>query len=157
MGYSLELLSLIPGKVSFRTPSESKAKPGSKVGKSIVEHALEFYWIEDGKAPAIAPRAKIIDYFQYPEMRFSGFLSGCVNPPDALRRVTFIPAAEIESPGYMMWFRFQPSWSPYKPEIDNSRSKQAICPQLCPQFHFNRYKLKQGLRISYFSATLVLF
>jgi hypothetical protein len=47
--------------------------------------------------------------------------------------------------------------SPYKPEIDNSRSKQAICPQLCPQFHFNRYKLKQGLRISYFSATLVLF
>ena len=86
MGYSLELLSLIPGKVSFRTPSESKAKPGSKVGKSIVEHSLEFYWIEDGKAPAIAPRAKIIDYFQYPEMRFSGFLSGCVNPPDALRR-----------------------------------------------------------------------
>jgi len=23
--------------------------------------------------------------------------------------------------------------SPYKPEIDNLRSNQAICPQLCPQ------------------------
>jgi hypothetical protein len=46
--------------------------------------------------------------------------------------------------------------SPYKPEIDNSRSKQPSCPQLCPQHQFNTYKLKQGLRISYFSATLVL-
>ena len=46
--------------------------------------------------------------------------------------------------------------SPYKPEIDNSRSKRAICPQLCPQYLFNAYKLKQGLSISYFSATLVL-
>jgi hypothetical protein len=86
MGYSLELLSILPGKVSFRASSESKAKPGSKLGKAIVEHALEFYWIENGKSPAFAPKAKIIDYFQYPEMRFSGFLSGCANPPDALRR-----------------------------------------------------------------------
>lgn len=86
LGYSLELLSILPGRVSFRTPSESKSKSGSNVGQSIVEHALEFYWIEDGKAPAIAPKAKIIDYFQYPEMRFSGFLSGCENPPDSLRR-----------------------------------------------------------------------
>lgn len=86
LGYSLELLSILPGRVRFRTPSESKSKSGSNVGQSIVEHALEFYWIEDGKAPAIAPKAKIIDYFQYPEMRFSGFLSGCENPPDSLRR-----------------------------------------------------------------------
>ena len=46
--------------------------------------------------------------------------------------------------------------SPYKPEIDNSRSKQGICPQLCPQDELNAHKLKQGLRISNFSATLVL-
>jgi hypothetical protein len=86
LGYSLELLSILPGRVSFRTPSESKSKSASNPGQSLVEHALEFYWIEDGKAPAIAPKAKIIDYFQYPEMRFSGFLSGCENPPDSLRR-----------------------------------------------------------------------
>jgi hypothetical protein len=85
-GYSLELLSLFPAQVSFRTPSESRLKRGSSAGKSIVEHALEFYWLEEGRAPAKAPNAKIIDYFQYPEMRFSGFLSGCVNPPDSLRR-----------------------------------------------------------------------
>jgi hypothetical protein len=46
--------------------------------------------------------------------------------------------------------------SPYKPEIDNSRSKQGVCPQLCPQYELNTYKLKQGLRISHFSATLAL-
>ena len=86
MGYSNELLSLFPGKVSFRTPSESRSKSGSVAGKAIVEHRFEFYWIENGKAPALAPKAKIIDYFQYPEMRFSGFLSGCANSPDALRR-----------------------------------------------------------------------
>lgn len=86
LGYSLELLSILPGKVSFRTPSESKNKSGSNAGQPIVEHAMEFYWIEDGMAPAIAPKAKIIDYFQYPEMRFSGFLSGCKHPPDSLRR-----------------------------------------------------------------------
>ena len=86
MGYSLELLSLLPGTVKFRSPSESRSKPGSEVGKAIVEHSFEFYWLEHGCAPALAPKAKIIDYFQYPEMRFSGFLSGCTNPPDALRR-----------------------------------------------------------------------
>ncbi len=87
-GYSLELLSLFPAQVSFRTPSESRLKRGSSAGKSIVEHALEFYWLDEGREPARAPNAKIIDYFQYPEMRFSGFLSGCVNPPDSLRRET---------------------------------------------------------------------
>jgi len=52
--------------------------------------------------------------------------------------------------------RYKKEESPYKPEIDHSRSKQAICPQLCPHYQFNTYKQKQGLRNSYFSATLVL-
>lgn len=86
LGYNLGFLSLLPSTARFRLPSESKSKPGSNQGKSIVEHAIDFYWIEDGKAPASAPNAKVIDYFQYPEMRFSGFLSSCVNPPDSLRR-----------------------------------------------------------------------
>jgi hypothetical protein len=33
--------------------------------------------------------------------------------------------------------------SPYKPDIGNSRSKTAICPQLCPQFIINEYKQAQ--------------
>jgi MvaI/BcnI restriction endonuclease family len=86
MGYSKELLSIFPSSVSFRTPSASIAKSGSKAGKLILEHTFNFYWISENHEPALAPNAKIIDYFQYPEMRFSGFLSGCSNPPDALRR-----------------------------------------------------------------------
>jgi len=85
-GYSKELLSLFPSKVSFRSPSESRSKSGSAAGKPILEHAFKLYWLTENTEPALAPKAKIIDYFQYPEMRFSGFLSGCSNPPDALRR-----------------------------------------------------------------------
>ena len=85
-GYSKELLSLFPSKVSFRSPSESRSKSSSAAGKPILEHAFKLYWLSDRAEPALAPNAKIIDYFQYPEMRFSGFLSGCSNPPDALRR-----------------------------------------------------------------------
>ncbi len=85
-GYSKELLSLFPSKVSFRSPSESRSKSSSVAGKPILEHAFKLYWLSEHAEPALAPNAKIIDYFQYPEMRFSGFLSGCSNPPDSLRR-----------------------------------------------------------------------
>lgn len=86
LGYSHQFLSLVPGQVSFRTPSQSRLKRGSQAGRALIETKLNFYWLEPGKREAIAPRAKIIDYFQYPEMRLSGFLAGCQNPPDALRR-----------------------------------------------------------------------
>lgn len=85
-GYSNELLSIFPSIISFRSPSQSRAKSASEAGKPIIEHAFNFYWLSENSEPAFAPKAKIIDYFQYPEMRFSGFLSGCSNPPDALRR-----------------------------------------------------------------------
>lgn len=86
LGYNLEFLSQFPGTKNFRTSSQSKSKRSSASGKPIVEHVFDFYWVEHGSPPAFAPNAKVIDYFQYPEMRFSGFLSGCTNPPDALRR-----------------------------------------------------------------------
>lgn len=85
-GYSRELLSLFPSRVSFRSPSLSRSKSSSDAGKPILEHAFKLYWISEHAEPALAPNAKIIDYFQYPEMRLSGFLSRCSNPPDALRR-----------------------------------------------------------------------
>lgn len=86
LGYNHQFFSIIPGKVSFRAASESKSKTSSSAGKSIIENAINLVWIEEGKEPAPAPNSKIIDYFQYPEMRLSGFLSDCKNPPDALRR-----------------------------------------------------------------------
>jgi len=86
LGYNHGFIGLLPGTVSFRGPSGSTRKPGSNSGKSIIETALPFSWINEEEEPALAPHAKIIDYFQYPEMRFSGFMQGCSNPPDALRR-----------------------------------------------------------------------
>ena len=40
LGYSNQLFSIFPGKVSFRAPSSSTDKRGSKLGKSIIESAV---------------------------------------------------------------------------------------------------------------------
>lgn len=78
--------NLFPAELSARSPSESKAKPGSKKGQPKLEARLKFAWLLPDGTRATAPHAKIIDYFQYPEVRFSGFLKQCSSPPDALRR-----------------------------------------------------------------------
>jgi hypothetical protein len=57
-----------------------------KSGKheSIFQATLEFYWLDQNAEPHLAPEAKLIYYPQYPEVRFSGFLRGCKNPPSSL-------------------------------------------------------------------------
>jgi MvaI/BcnI restriction endonuclease family len=45
---------------------------------------LNFGWLLDNGSVAPAPRAQFILYSQYPEVRFSGFLSGCDNAPGEL-------------------------------------------------------------------------
>jgi len=65
--------------------STSTDKPDSRAGKPKTIAPLNWVWIGEG-ADAPAPNTKLIHYFQYPEVRLSGFLSGCSNPPDALRR-----------------------------------------------------------------------
>lgn len=78
--------NLFPARMSVRAASESTAKRGSRAGQPKMEAALRFAWLDvDGKRHAV-PGARIIDYFQYPEIRFSGFLAGCQGAPDALRR-----------------------------------------------------------------------
>ena len=59
---------MFPSKVSFRSPSESRSKSSSAAGKPILEHAFKLYWLSEHSEPALAPNAKIIDYFQYPKM-----------------------------------------------------------------------------------------
>lgn len=78
--------NLFPATISVRAPSESTAKPGSRAGQPKMEAALRFAWLDPGGNRHVAPGARIIDYFQYPEIRFSGFLKGCEGAPDALRR-----------------------------------------------------------------------
>ena len=83
---SNELMSILPGQQNFRNASSSTLKRKSNTKSLIIETALKFSWINEGSEPSLAPFTKIIDYFQYPEIRLSGFLRGCTNPPDALRR-----------------------------------------------------------------------
>ena len=85
MGSRLEIFSVLPGKITVGLASESVNKRKSSKGESKLELELLFYWItHDGLGQA--PNAKLINYFQYPEIRFSGFLSQCEVAPDALRR-----------------------------------------------------------------------
>lgn len=54
---------------------------GDKRNTSILKAPLNFAWLTAGRRPSIAPRAQLILYPQYPEVRFSGFLVGCDSPP----------------------------------------------------------------------------
>lgn len=46
--------------------------------------ALDFYWMNDKGQINSAPRAQLILYPDYPEVRFSGFLKGAVDAPNEL-------------------------------------------------------------------------
>lgn len=46
--------------------------------------SLNFFWISDDGNLNKAPNAQLILYPKYPEVRFSGFLSGCQNPPSEI-------------------------------------------------------------------------
>lgn len=48
--------------------------------------SINFSWINDEGEIALAPKAQLILYPKYPEVRFSGFLSGCKNAPSLLMK-----------------------------------------------------------------------
>lgn len=78
--------NIFPSTIHARSPSESNAKRKSRTGKPKLEARLDFSWLDLNGNRHDAPGTTIIDYFQYPEVRMSGFLKGCDDPPDALRR-----------------------------------------------------------------------
>jgi len=80
------ILNLFPARIVERSASESKAKRKSDSGKPKLEALIDLAWLGDNGVLARVPGARIIDYFQYPEARLSGFLSGCDLAPKALRR-----------------------------------------------------------------------
>ena len=81
--------SNFPGIFKERGPSNSKSKRKSEYGKNKVEILLNFFWLDHNGVKYHAPNTRIINYFQYPEIRLSGFLKGCSSSsvPDSLRRV----------------------------------------------------------------------
>jgi hypothetical protein len=78
--------NLFPSEVLTRSASKSTAKPKSSAGSPKLEAKLNFEWVNGDGNSYPAPNTRIIDYFQFPEIRLSGFISNCSNPPDALRR-----------------------------------------------------------------------
>lgn len=85
------ILNLFPGDISLDLLDESQStqKACSDVGSPKPCLSLEFYWIDSESGRSFrAPDAKIIDYIQYPEARFSGFLKNCEKAPDCLRRTS---------------------------------------------------------------------
>jgi len=80
------LANVFPAKLADRSASESTKKPKSASGDPKQEAQLDFAWLDRDGSLYPAPYARIIDYFQFPEIRLSGFMRGCRNPPDSLRR-----------------------------------------------------------------------
>lgn len=78
--------NLFPGRIEVRSASESLAKRKSSAGRPKLEAVIDLAWLDPSGARHDAPNTRIIDYFQYPEVRMSGFLKGCAAGPDALRR-----------------------------------------------------------------------
>ncbi len=80
------LTQLMPGAMHLRGVSTSTSKRCSNSGSSIIEVALKFSWVWPVGPASPAPEAKLIEYSQYPEVRFSGFLMNSPRAPRALRR-----------------------------------------------------------------------
>lgn len=78
--------NLFPARIEVRSASASKAKRKSSAGQPKLEALIDLAWLGTDGSRTDAPNTRIIDYFQYPEVRMSGFLKGCAAGPDALRR-----------------------------------------------------------------------
>ena len=79
------LVQALRGSLTAGHTSTSTQKRMSEAGKEIDTFTVRWTWLGDGP-PSPAPNSKLLFYHQYPELRFSGFLAGSPNAPDALRR-----------------------------------------------------------------------
>jgi hypothetical protein len=76
-GGSFEILNILP-------ITEIKTEEAGDWNKERFKATINFSWVsEDGNLYS-APNAQLILYPKYPEVRFSGFLSRCENPPSEL-------------------------------------------------------------------------
>lgn len=76
-GGSFEILNILP-------ISEIKTEEAGDWNKDRFKATIKFSWIgEDGNIYP-APNSQLILYPKYPEVRFSGFLAKCENPPSEL-------------------------------------------------------------------------
>ncbi|WP_205945896.1 MvaI/BcnI family restriction endonuclease [Pedobacter hiemivivus] len=74
---SFDILNILPIK-------EIKTVATGDWSKERFKASLSFKWIGDDFNLYPAPKSQLILYPKYPEVRFSGFLIGCQNPPSEL-------------------------------------------------------------------------
>lgn len=77
--------NLFPATIVARSASESTGKARSAVGQPKLEARLNFAWLAADGSRRAAPHTRIIDYFQYPEVRLSGFLRDSDGPQSLVR------------------------------------------------------------------------
>jgi len=76
-GGNYQAISIIPFESIHPDSSGKRNKPTFKA-------QVNFFWIGLDATISKAPYAQLILYPDYPEVRFSGFLKGCANPPSKL-------------------------------------------------------------------------
>ncbi len=81
---NLDVFHVLPNQEIDGNTSTSTQKKGSKEGETIPRAELHFFWLDKKEKLHHAPKTKIIYYFQYPEVRLSGFFRGSTFRPDCL-------------------------------------------------------------------------
>lgn len=76
-GGSFEILNILP-------ISEIKTEEAGDWNKERFKASINFSWLSDDGNIYPAPNSQLILYPKYPEVRFSGFLAKCENPPSEL-------------------------------------------------------------------------
>ena len=76
-GGNFEILNILP-------ISEIEAVQAGNWKRERFRALINFAWISEEGNLYPAPRAKLILYPKYPEVRFSGFLANCENAPSSL-------------------------------------------------------------------------
>ncbi|MDL2308311.1 MvaI/BcnI restriction endonuclease family protein [Bacteroidales bacterium OttesenSCG-928-B11] len=77
LGGSFEILNIFP-------LSEIKTEEAGDWSRERFKASINFSWIGDDGNVYPAPNSQLILYPKYPEVRFSGFLARCENPPSKL-------------------------------------------------------------------------
>lgn len=77
LGGSFEVLNILP-------ISDIKTEDPGDWNRERFKASINFSWINSDGRIYPAPKSQLILYPKYPEVRFSGFLAGCDNPPSEL-------------------------------------------------------------------------
>jgi len=104
---SFEILNILP-------IHEIQTEPAGNWNRERFKASINFSWISEEGNLFPAPQAQLILYPKYPEVRFSGFLAKCENPPSELmtqrlsNRLMFLSVA---SNGIILGYVTSPSSS----------------------------------------------